>query len=75
MCLNPKEKINITSEIIEVFQDIADYMEDENKFYFAKKFHCEILNFKKAYYLQNHPDIGKSMNNLARVLHRLNRLE
>ncbi len=41
----------------------------------AEVLHREALNFRKANLLPNHPDIGTSMNNLARVLESLNQLK
>ncbi len=41
----------------------------------AEVLHREALNFAKANFLPNHPDIGSSMNNLAGVLNSLNQLK
>ena len=59
---------------MEEFEILAEYLEDKKLFSFAEKLLCEILDFRKAYLTPNHPDIGLSMNNLATVLLRLNRL-
>ncbi len=56
------------AKLNEIFQKLADYLQNKNKYQCAEKLIRESLNICKANHLPNHPDIGDSMNNLASVL-------
>jgi hypothetical protein len=55
--------------------NLALVLKSQNRLKYSEELFRESLNFRKANLLSNHPDIGNSMNNLALVLQRLNRLE
>ncbi len=72
---NKNELKNIFIQIIEIIQELADYLENNSKHKCAEKLFRVNLKFRKVNLLPNDPDIGTSMNNLAIVLHNLNRLK
>ena len=54
--------------------EIADFLKNSKLYLFAEKLHSKVLNLRKDILSPNHMDIGTSMNSLAGVLQKLNRL-
>ncbi len=72
---NKNDLNNLNAKLMILFILLAKFMENKNKFYFAEKLLCEILNFDKTNLLPNNQILSIIKNNLALNLYKLNRLK